>query len=81
MHRYKLLRVAATIQLIVKEFVIEVTKLPLISDVSPVSLPLSKLPVDSFTILGTGEGTSTGLGGSATATALSTEPATSPPGY
>lgn len=46
---------------------------------SPVSLPLSKLPVDSFTILGTGEGTSTGLGGSATATALSTEPAMSPP--
>lgn len=43
-----------------------------------VSLPLSKLPVDTLTILGTGTDTSTGLTGSATATALSTEPATSP---
>lgn len=45
-----------------------------------VSLPPSKLPVESLTMLGTGEGTSTGLRGSATATALSTEPAMSPPG-
>lgn len=44
---------------------------------SPVSLPPSKLPVDSFTILGTAPG----LEGSVTATALSTEPAMSPPGY
>lgn len=46
---------------------------------SPVSLLASKLPVDSFTMLGTDIRDSTGLGGSATA--LSTELVVFPTGH
>lgn len=45
---------------------------------SPVSLLASKLPVDSFTMLGTDTRDSIGLGGSVTA--LSTEPVVFPSG-